>query len=48
MPFISSVLDERNVVFGGDYSVGFRLLLSFNKEVGALKKWQCLKTNVGN
>lgn len=47
MPFIASVLEERVVVFGEEYSVGFKLSLSFNKEVRALKKWHCLKANVG-
>lgn len=50
MPFIASVLEERDVVFGeeySEYSVGFKLSLSFNKEVRALKKWHCLKANVG-
>lgn len=48
MPFIASVPDERKVVFGEKYSVGFRLSLSFYEEVRALKKWQCLKINVGS
>lgn len=46
MPFIASVPDERDAVFGEQYSVGFRLSLSFNEEVRVLKKWQCL--NVGS
>lgn len=48
MPFIASVPDKRDVVLGEEYSVGFRLSLSFNKEVRALKKWPCLKTYVGS
>lgn len=48
MPFIASVPDERNGIFGEERSVGFSLTLSSNKGVIALKKRQCLKTIVGS
>ena len=39
--------DERDVVFGDEYFVGFRLTLSSNRGKRALKKWQCLRKKVG-
>lgn len=43
MPFIASMSDERGIVFGEEYSVGFRLSLSFNKEVRALRNGSAFK-----